>query len=234
MILINYTRSLSVNNVYDLLFSDLEGTKLYDKFLKKHIQGQSVLEFASGTGDLLNLLDQKYDVLGVDIDEEMISKAILKYPHLKSKMVLGDFMHFEDTKRYDTCVCVGDSLNYMTTFEDMDAFVKTSSALSDHIIVDFHHPYRLEEFDIPYYEEGTVEDLDYAYQIEKDDDHLVHTINFLDGHFEQVIQWVFMPETLIERFENKGYQAYVFTDFDNEGILKEGEKIMVVFSKVNS
>ena len=55
-----------MNNVYDLLFSDLEGTKLYDKFLKKHIQGQTVLEFASGTGDLLNLLDQKYDVLGSD------------------------------------------------------------------------------------------------------------------------------------------------------------------------
>lgn len=221
-----------MNNTYDLLFSDLEGSKTYELFIKKHAKGKSLLEFASGTGDLLNLLDQTYDVMGVDLDESMLQSAIEKYPQLKNKMKVGNFLNYQNTKTYDTVICVGDSLNYMDDLDEMDQFVEVSSALSDLIIVDFHHPYRLSEFEEPYFEEGSIDDFDYAYQIEKHEDRLIHTINYLDGRLEQVYQWVFKPEDLISRFKAKGYTSQIFTDFEHQGILEEGEKIMCIFSKV--
>lgn len=220
-----------MNNTYDVLFSDLEGTKMYFDFLVKHIKGKHLLEFASGTADLLHLLNQDYDVLGIDIDASMLKKAEDKYPELKDKMALGSFLDYKDEKNYDTVICVGDSLNYMASLDDLDQFVETTTNLSNHIIVDFHHPYRLIEFEEPYFEEGSTEFFDYAYQIEVYEDTLIHTINYLNGQIKQVYQWVFKPEDIIQRFKDKGYSATVYTDFDELGILDEGEKLMIIFSK---
>ena len=125
-----------MNNTYDLLFSDLEGTKMYYDFLKKHIKGKSILEFASGTGDLLNLLNQEYDVLGVDIDDSMLKKAIDKYPGLDNKIQVGSFMDYKSDTMFDTLICVGDSLNYMQNKDNLNDFVETSTKLSNHIIVE--------------------------------------------------------------------------------------------------
>lgn len=223
-----------MSNRYDLLFGDLKGTEKYYDFVSKHIKGNKILEFASGTGDLLQLLDKEYDVVGVDIDEAMIDSALKKYPTLKDKLKIGNFLDYKTDETYDTVICVGDSLNYMHDEEELKQFVTTASKLSDHIIVDFHHPYRLTEFEEPYFEEGSFESFDYAYQIQIEEDYLVHTINYLDGQFEQVIQWVFEPKTLIQEFEKLGYESQLFTDFDTQGIQQEGEKVMAIFSKVNT
>ena len=216
---------------YDALFGDIEGTKLYNSFLRKHLIGKSVLEFACGTGDLMNLLSLDYDIKGIDIDSSMISKAVEKYPNLKDKIVLGNFLDYEDLNVYDSLVCVGDSLNYLQDLDELSAFVDTASKLSNHIIVDFHHPYRLVEFQDDYYEEGSTEGFDYSYLIEVYEDSLIHTINFLDGTYDTVLQWVFEPGLLIELFSKKGYSVELFTDFDTEGISSEGEKVMAIFHK---
>ena len=220
-----------MSNRYDLLFSDLKGTQMYVDFIKKHAKGKHWLEFASGTGDLLYYLNQDYDVLGVDLDEEMIQFALEKYPELSGKLVQGNFLTYQNENRFDTLICVGDSLNYTDNSDELHQFVEVASTLSDHIIVDFHHPYRLEEFKDTYYEEGSTDAFDYAYQIEVYEDRLIHTINYLNGQMEQVFQWVFNPLELITLFENKGYHTEIFSDFEYEGITNEGEKIMCIFTK---
>lgn len=223
-----------MSNRYDLLFGDLKGTEKYYEFITKHIQGKNILEFASGTGDLLNLLNKDYEVHGIDIDEIMIEHAIQKYPSLKHKFTIGNFLDYTSDKTYDTLICVGDSLNYMHDEKELTSFVKTASALSDHIIVDFHHPYRLIEFEEPYFEEGSFDEFDYAYQIQIEEDYLIHTINYLNGQFEQVVQWIFKPNSLIQQFEKRGYESDIYTDFDTPGISEEGEKVMIIFSKVKT
>lgn len=216
---------------YDALFSDIEGTKQYEIFLKKHIVGTNVLELACGTGDLLNLLSEHYNVYGLDLAPTMLETCIQKYPHLKERVTIGNFLNYTSDMRYDSLICVGDSLNYMEDETEMDAFVKTASSLSDTVIVDFHHPYRLIEFASEYYEEGSTENFDYQYVIQVHENNLVHTINFLDGSYDTVVQWVFKPEMLIEKFESFGYIPSVYTDFDIPGIVTEGEKIMIVFRR---
>lgn len=215
---------------YDQLFAFKEGIEAYTKFVKENLRDGSVLEMACGTGDVLVQLGD--DVVGLDIDPVMLETAVQKYPQLKDKLVLGDFTRYVSLKKFDNLVCIGDSLNYLLDEKELLQFIDNSVKLSDHIILDAHHPYRLEEFSEPFYEEGSTEDFDYAYQISiEDETYLIHLINFLDGTFDSVTQWVFDPNILIKRYEELGYDVRVINDFDHEGILDEGEKLRFIVSK---
>lgn len=218
-------------NYYDALFTNDEGLDAYYKYVSDNIVGHSIIELACGTGDILSRLNQKYDVVGIDLDETMIATTLTKFPELKGKVSEGDFLEYTDTKRYDNCVCIGDSLNYILNKEDLMKFVEVSTQLSDHIILDCHHPFRLNEFRNDYYEEGSTDAFDYAYQIEVEGEHLVHVINFLDGTFDAIYQWVFNPEILINAYKEKGYNVKVLTDFDKDGITDEGEKVRLIATK---
>ena len=218
---------------YDQLFTQAEGLKLYSDYVIENLVDGSVIEMAAGSGDLLNQLSEDRSVLGVDIDDDMIAMAYKKFPNLKDILIQGDFCDFKSDTKYDNYVCIGDSLNYILNLGDLKAFVNVASDLSDHLVLDMHHPYRLVEFEDGFYEEGSLEDFDYAYQIECDDDYLMHIINFLDGTFDAIQQWVFDPEILIKLLEEKGYSIQTFNDFTKGPILEEGEKVRIVASRVS-
>ncbi len=218
---------------YDALFYDEVGFNLYLSYVEKYVNPGSLIELACGSGDLLNALESSHDVFGVDIDQKMIDLALEKYPALDSKLSLGDFTNFKSEKIYDNLVCIGDSLNYLLDKEDLFSFIDHSIQLSNHLILDSHHPARLEEFEDGFFEEGSTDQFDYAYEIRREDDFLIHTINFLDGNFDVIYQWVFDPKLLIDRYESLGYKVKVLNDFTESEILKTGEKIRYVIDKVN-
>lgn len=220
-----------MKSYYDALFYDEAGARRYFNFVKDHAVGNTLLEFACGTGDVLNMLAPTFDVTGIDIDPEMIEQVPVKFPHLADKVSVGDFLNYSSDQKFDTVACIGDSTNYILTPEDLQRFITTMVGVSDHIIVDCHHPYRLREFSDDYYEEGSTDAFDYAYQIEVNGEHLVHVINFLDGTFDSIYQWVFDPHILIDGFSAQGYHVSVYTDYEHEGFLPEGEKIVLVATK---
>lgn len=213
---------------YDVLFTQEDGLKLYTQYVQDYLRDGSVIEMAAGTGDLLNTLSQDREVLGVDLDPSMIASAVKKHPHLQAFMVQGDFLTYTSDRKFDNYVCIGDSLNYILTLDGLKQFVNTASQLSDHLILDMHHPYRLIEFEDGFYEEGSTDTFDYAYQIERDEDYLMHVINFLDGTFESIQQWVFHPDVLIQLLKEKGYEVTLLNDFTKGPILEEGEKVRIV------
>lgn len=217
---------------YDALFTQEEGLKIYTQYVQDHLVSGSVIEMACGTADLLNTLSLDRDVLGVDLDETMLETARIKFPHLKDRLVQGDFLNYQSDTKFDNLVCIGDSLNYILTEDGLKQFVDTASELSDHLILDMHHPYRLVEFEDGFYEEGSTEQFDYAYQIECDEEYLMHVINFLDGTFESIQQWVFKPELLIDMLEKKGYAITVLNDLEVGPILEEGEKVRIVATRI--
>lgn len=216
---------------YDVLFTQEDGLKLYTQYVLDEIIEGSVIEMASGTGDLLNTLSENRDVIGIDLDETMIQTTLEKHPNLEGKVFVGDFCDYKSDRKFDNLVCIGDSLNYVLNFNDLKRFVDTASDLSDHLVLDMHHPYRLVEFEDGFYEEGSTETFDYAYQIDKEDDYLMHIINFLDGSFEAIQQWVFDPAILIGLLEDKGYSVKTLNDFTLGSILEEGEKVRIVASR---
>ena len=215
---------------YDQLFAYQEGIDAYTAYVKENLVPGSVLELACGTGDVLVQLGD--DVVGLDIDQSMLDRAQNKYPQLEGKLVLGDFTTYSANRTFDNLVCIGDSLNYLLDEEELYRFIDNSVKLSNNIILDAHHPYRLIEFSDGFYEEGSTPDFDYAYQISVEEDvYLMHLINFMDGTFDSVTQWVFDPQILIKRYEMHGYDVKVINDFDHIGILPEGEKLRFIAKK---
>lgn len=216
---------------YDILFNQKDGLKLYTDYVTENLIDGSVIEMASGTGDLLHTLSLERDVLGIDLDSEMVAHAIEKFPSLEGKIQTGDFLNFKMDRKFDNLVCIGDSLNYILNQEDLEAFVSNASLLSDHLILDMHHPYRLIEFEDGFYEEGSTESFDYAYQIDREDDYLMHIINFLNGTFEAIQQWVFDPQYLIDLLKAQSYEIKTFNDFEAGPMTAEGEKVRIVATR---
>ena len=217
---------------YDAIFADEKGTQLYYEWIQSFLKkDDTILECACGTGDLFSLFATDYKGMAFDLDEDKIADAQKKFPELAEVFFVGDFLNIALDKKFDALYCVNDSTNHIMHRDDLEKFVAETTKLSDLILLDSHHPYRLEEFAEPYLEEGHRGGIDYAYQISVENDKLIHIINYLDGTFDTVYQWVFDPKVLIKCYEEKGFTVDVFTDFTEKGISKIGEKVMYVIRK---
>ena len=81
-----------------------------------------VVDIACGTGKLTEILaDRGYDVMGIDLSEEMLSIALGRRDSLghKTLYLCQDMREFELYGTAGTFVSVGDSVNYLTTDADM-------------------------------------------------------------------------------------------------------------------
>ena len=82
-----------------------------------------VVDLGCGTGKLTEILaNQGYDVMGIDLSEEMLSMAIERRDKLRHRTLYlcQDMREFELFGTAGTFVSVGDSVNYLRTDEDMD------------------------------------------------------------------------------------------------------------------
>lgn len=89
---------------------------------------RSVLEFASGTGTILDGLSQKYDVSGVDLSLEMVELAKQKLPDVDIRV--GDVAKFDFGKKFDAVLCVYDSINHLP---DWDSWCATFANAHRHL-----------------------------------------------------------------------------------------------------
>ena len=82
-----------------------------------------VVDLGCGTGKLTEILaNQGYDVMGIDLSEEVLSMAIERRDKLRHRTLYlcQDMREFELFGTAGTFVSVGDSVNYLLTDEDMD------------------------------------------------------------------------------------------------------------------
>ena len=109
---------------YDDLTDNVDyeaGSDYISGFLKESgvNEGAKVIDLACGTGTLSLLLKNKgYDVIGVDMSEEMLTvadrKACGSIPFIKAKM--QDLVMPDPA---DACVCCLDSINHLTDIEEV-------------------------------------------------------------------------------------------------------------------
>ena len=81
-----------------------------------------VVDLGCGTGKLTEILaDRGYDVMGIDLSEEMLSMALERRDKLRHRTLYlcQDMREFELYGTAGTFVSVGDSVNYLLTDEDM-------------------------------------------------------------------------------------------------------------------
>lgn len=109
--------------VYDLFMDDVPYQEwkqfLTDTLQEEGIYGGLVCELGCGTGRMTRLLAQSgYDMIGIDLSEEMLGVA----REAQSEGILylaQDMREFELYGTVRAVVCVCDSINYLTSEEDL-------------------------------------------------------------------------------------------------------------------
>lgn len=75
--------------------------------------GKKVLDLACGTGTMCSFLSDKgYDVVGVDLSDDMLTIADNKCGG-KVKLFKKDITDFSFNEKFDYCICTLDSLNHL-------------------------------------------------------------------------------------------------------------------------
>lgn len=90
---------------------------------------KKVLELACGTGSVLKILSQKYEVSGLDLSEGMLNAASEKLPWVK--LYHQNMVDFKIDEKFDVILCVFDSINHILDFEDWkNLFINVRNHLS--------------------------------------------------------------------------------------------------------
>lgn len=106
---------------YDRIYENIDVHKESD-FIKwavkqhKKSPGNKLLDMACGTGRHAQLLKDSFDVLGVDINPEMLKIAREKLPDIR--FMEGDMKELDLDEKFDVIICMFSAINYNTTLEE--------------------------------------------------------------------------------------------------------------------
>lgn len=122
-------------NYYDELYNALgkdyqKEVKKIETFIKKHIKtkGKALLDVGCGTGHHAGLLSKRYQVDGLDLDENILNVARKKYPNIR--FYQENMIDFKLNKRYDIIISLFSSIGYVQTISNLN---KTIKNLASHL-----------------------------------------------------------------------------------------------------
>lgn len=105
------------DKMYEVIFDYDEQFSIVDEHMKERGMDK-ILEAACGTGRLAKrLYDNGYEVVGLDISEEMLDIARKRVPEIN--FVQDDIRDFDLNDRFDAVVCFGHSFAHMINDEDI-------------------------------------------------------------------------------------------------------------------
>lgn len=215
---------------YEKLLEDDEAFSLWLEYIESY-PAKKILELASGNGALANILKEKgYQILASDISKSMQSVAVKRYdlPYLILNMI-----DFKLDDKFDMILCVCDSINYLSDYEEMKRMFEN---VYEHLneggvfIFDMHHPQRLSEFKEEYIEEGYIDDVAYQWTILADQmtDELLENFIFYEKEgivMENHCQKVFAIDKVRDLLKASQFEVKVYEDFiKDEKVLFIGEK----------
>ena len=131
---------------YDKVISGKEHTAPYViSVLKKyHPRTKTLLELGCGTGDVLAGLAERFELTGIDSSAEMLRIARKKLPSVK--YFHGDIRYKLTEERFDAVICVYDTLNHITLFNQWKkVFSNAEKMLNENgvFIFDVNSAYKL-------------------------------------------------------------------------------------------
>ncbi|MEA4816848.1 MAG: methyltransferase domain-containing protein [Lachnospiraceae bacterium] len=115
--------------VYDIFMKDINYNLwtdyIKDIWDKNHLEPKLVAELGCGTGNITRLLSEMgYDMIGIDISEEMLSIAKRKEGSGKILYLLQDMREFELYGTVDSIISPMDSINYITDSDELVSVFK--------------------------------------------------------------------------------------------------------------
>lgn len=115
----------SFAQVYDMFMDNID-YKQWCEYLKEllaeyGVDDGIVLDMGCGTGNITQLLSQAgYDMIGIDNSQDMLNIAMEKRGDDESVLyLLQDMREFELYGTVAAAVCICDSMNYITEYEDL-------------------------------------------------------------------------------------------------------------------
>lgn len=116
--------------IYDLLYKDKDYTKEVE-FIEEQFgadKSKNILELGCGTGNYLKIfLEKGYNIMGVDLSEEMLEVAREK---CDCELLQGDIRDFKIDKKFDVILIMFDVLSYVN---DNEGVVKTLENVREHL-----------------------------------------------------------------------------------------------------
>ncbi len=222
---------------YDDLVKDDKATQDWVDLITNYTNQTSLLELACGSAEItLALAKLGYQIDATDLSDEMLKEAKEKDVKQLVNFFQLNMSTFQLDKKYDTILCLCDSINYITQIEALQTMIKdVYEHLHPHgvFIFDMHSQDRLEEFREEFYEEGSIGEYQYSWSIMSEDENLYHNFCFYDSQArvqqEQHVQRVYTPEIITEIL-SPYFTFEVKTDFINDGLV-EGEKYFYICKK---
>ena len=238
--------------VYDRLMEDLPYGQWKDylvSLLKEHgVTDGLVCELGCGTGRMTELLAKEgYDMTGIDLSEEMLSKALEKRDAsgLPILYLQQDMTEFELYGTMRAFVAVCDSMNYLECADDFIAVLK--------LVNNYLDPGGVFVFDLKtahYYRDvladrtiaGTEEDLSYIWENRYDEEDRAHdyAITFFareeSGLYrrftEEQTQFVYSEEEIRAFAAEAGMEFVASYDaFTKDPVRPDSERIYIVLKE---
>ncbi|BDZ70667.1 class I SAM-dependent DNA methyltransferase [Methanobacterium petrolearium] len=114
-------------NYYDLIYQwmDYEGESEFIKMVVedyKTSEGMDLLDVACGTGGHAQYLQDSFNIVGLDINHEMLEIAQEKLPGIE--FVEGDMKKMDLPHKFDSILCLFSAINYHTTMDELEGTFK--------------------------------------------------------------------------------------------------------------
>lgn len=103
---------------YDPVIGDRRAAAAYiGGLIEQHRpRTRTLLELACGTGAVLGVLSESFEVTGLDRSRAMLAIARQKLPHVP--LYRQDMTRFRLNQRFDAALCAFDSINHLQRFAD--------------------------------------------------------------------------------------------------------------------
>jgi len=97
--------------------------KVLDALNKYNKNAKKVLELGAGIGTVLRHFPRKYDIYGLDIMKEYISRCKKNVP--RGRYFVASMHNFKIPLKFDVIFCVYDSINFLKDFKQWESTFKS-------------------------------------------------------------------------------------------------------------
>lgn len=232
---------------YDRIYKKIDLHKESD-FIKWAVEqhktspGNKLLDVACGTGRHASILKDGFDVLGVDINPEMLRLALEKLPEVS--FMEGDMKELNLDKKFDVVICMFSAMNYNISLEEFKRTLKNfNEHLNDGGVLIFDYGINKENWIEGLVSVDTVVDdnLKLARICQSHLEDGIFDANFvflvkeegkLDFDIDQHKLGVLGIEDVVDSMTDAGFESFIYSDFTRkEWNIMSGERPIFVGAK---
>jgi len=230
--------ALMIDTPYDLWAAYIDGLLL--EWFKK--RGILVLDLACGTGNMtLRLAQMEYDLIGVDVSEDMLAEAQRKSYEAGFNILFlkQDMRKLDLYGTIDAVVCVCDGMSYILNEEDLLAVFKQVRLFLNHggvFIFDMNTEYKFKEIlqNRVFEDEGAggesyVWENQYDPQTKINEYHIMFTTSDGETFSELHRQRAYTPENVQALLLEAGFEAVVIRDgYSGESLKPKSSRVVFI------